>query len=111
MKHVNLRLDDGLHSWLVARAARQKRSINGHIEYLLEQDRATDPADKATRDQLRELVERAWNIIANAGWEDRGKPPDWPETAARWIDDHQAFVRAQNRQRLERERAENAGEE
>src|SRR5579875_2221475 len=42
MKQYNLRLADDLHSWLVSRAAREHRSVNGHIEYLLEQDRAAD---------------------------------------------------------------------
>ncbi len=41
-KHINLRLGPEMHSWLVGRAAREHRSINGHIEYLLEQDRARD---------------------------------------------------------------------
>lgn len=41
-KHINLRLEPDMHSWLVGRAAREHRSINGHIEHLLEQDRATD---------------------------------------------------------------------
>jgi hypothetical protein len=43
-KNINLRLDPDLHSWLVGRAAREHRSINGHIEHLLEQDRSSDPA-------------------------------------------------------------------
>jgi hypothetical protein len=38
-KHVTLRLDPELHSWLVAAAAREHRSINGHIEWCLEQQR------------------------------------------------------------------------
>jgi hypothetical protein len=41
-KHINLRLAPDLHSWLVGRATREHRSINGHIEHLLEQDRAAD---------------------------------------------------------------------
>jgi hypothetical protein len=41
-KHVSIRLAEDLHSWLVARAAREHRSVNGHIEHLLEQDRAMD---------------------------------------------------------------------
>ena len=42
-KHINLRLDPELHSWLSGRAARESRSINGHIEHLLKQDRLRDP--------------------------------------------------------------------
>ena len=49
-KHVSLRLETGLHSWLVNAAAREHRSVNGHIEWCLEQERAKDDLrGKATR--------------------------------------------------------------
>jgi len=41
-KHINLRLAPDLHSWLVNAAAREKRSVNGYIEWRLEQERDKD---------------------------------------------------------------------
>jgi predicted HicB family RNase H-like nuclease len=41
-KHITLRLDPGLHSWLVDAAARERRSINAYIEFRLEQERARE---------------------------------------------------------------------
>jgi hypothetical protein len=41
-KHVSLRLENDLHSWLVSVAAREHRSVNGHIEWCLERERERD---------------------------------------------------------------------
>lgn len=69
-KHVNLRLEPDLHSWLVGRAAREKRSINGHIEYLLEQDRAMD---SMTGKELHPRDGDRSNLEAS-NWELRERP-------------------------------------
>ena len=47
-KHISLRLANELHSWLVDAAAREHRSVNGHIEWCLEQERAKDSLDGKT---------------------------------------------------------------
>jgi hypothetical protein len=33
-----------------------------------------------------DLLEIAWNIIANAGWDDCAKSPGWQDAAVRWRD-------------------------
>jgi hypothetical protein len=40
-KHISIRIDPGLHSWLIAAAAGERRSVNAFIEWRLEQERAT----------------------------------------------------------------------
>jgi hypothetical protein len=42
---------------------------------------------QARRDALAEaqdLLEAAWGIIANAGWDGSAKTPGWQEAAIRW---------------------------
>lgn len=35
-----------------------------------------------------DMLESAWNIIANAGWDGQGKSPGWQEAAVRWRDNY-----------------------
>ena len=39
-----------------------------------------------------ELLESAWGVIANAGWNDDAKSPGWQEAAERWRDDYFRWV-------------------
>jgi len=38
------------------------------------------------------LLESAWGVIANAGWDDCAKTPGWQEAAVRWRDDYFRWV-------------------
>jgi hypothetical protein len=49
-KHVTLRLAPDLHSWLVNAAAREHRSINGHVEWCLERERDRESLRVSHRD-------------------------------------------------------------
>jgi hypothetical protein len=46
-----------------------------------------------------ELLDRAWGLIANAGWDastgrvDLEKSPGWHDAAVRWRDDYHAALR------------------
>jgi hypothetical protein len=37
------------------------------------------------------LLEMAWGIIANAGWDGMAKTPGWQEAAVRWRDEYFAL--------------------
>ena len=45
----------------------------------------------AERERCADLLETAWGIIANAGWDDCAKTPGWQEAAERWRDGYHAF--------------------
>ena len=48
----------------------------------------------AARDETpeMELLELAWGVIANAGWDGMAKSPDWQEAAVRWRDQYHALL-------------------
>jgi hypothetical protein len=57
------------------------------------------PDDEPTPDEPHiELLEAAWGIIANAGWDafsgrvDLAKSPGWHEAAVRWRDDYHRWL-------------------
>ena len=35
-------------------------------------------------EELLDLLESAWGVIANAGWDDCAKSPGWQDAAVRW---------------------------
>jgi len=39
-----------------------------------------------------DLLETAWGIIANAGWDGHDKTPGWQEAAVRWRDDYHRWL-------------------
>jgi hypothetical protein len=44
------------------------------------------------RKEEAELIEIAWGIIANAGWDGGAKTTGWDEAAIRWRDDYHAWL-------------------
>jgi hypothetical protein len=39
-----------------------------------------------------DLLESAWGVIANAGWDESAKSPGWQEAAVRWRDDYHRWL-------------------
>lgn len=39
-----------------------------------------------------DLLELAWGVIANAGWDGSAKTPGWQEAAVRWRDQYHALL-------------------
>jgi hypothetical protein len=39
-----------------------------------------------------ELLDLAWGVIANAGWDGMEKSPGWQEAAVRWRDQYHALL-------------------
>jgi len=42
----------------------------------------------ASKKELLYMLEMAWGVIANAGWDDQPKTTGWQEAAVRWRDDY-----------------------
>jgi hypothetical protein len=51
-----------------------------------DQDEASSPEPHIN------LLEMAWGVIANAGWDDCAKTPGWQEAAVRWRDDYHRWL-------------------
>jgi hypothetical protein len=51
-----------------------------------DQDEASSPEPHMN------LLEMAWGVIANAGWDDCAKTPGWQEAAVRWRDDYHRWL-------------------
>jgi hypothetical protein len=43
-------------------------------------------------DELADLTESAWGIIANAGWDGMAKSPGWQDAAIRWRERYFALL-------------------
>jgi hypothetical protein len=39
-----------------------------------------------------ELLQEAWGVIANAGWDEQERSPGWQEAAERWRDRYHAYL-------------------
>ena len=44
------------------------------------------------RERWADLLEAAWGVIANAGWNDDAKSPGWQEAAEHWRDRYHAYL-------------------
>lgn len=45
--------------------------------------------------QTAGLMQQAWLLIANAGWNGTEKPAGWQDSATRWKGDYQAWMTSQ----------------
>lgn len=46
-------------------------------------------------EQAEQLLQEAWSVIANAGWDDLEKTEGWWEAAVRWRDKWHAYLDSQ----------------
>ena len=82
----------GQHDWCDRQLADLRR-------LLAERDAAAPGIpDEATMD----LLETAWGIIANGGWDGMAPTPGWQEAAVRWRDRYHAVLQAFCEARTER---------
>jgi len=56
------------------------------------EQRAAEAGLVAVRPEALDLLEFAWTVIANAGWQDAARSPGWQEAAERWRDRYHAFL-------------------
>jgi hypothetical protein len=38
------------------------------------------------------LLQQAWGVIANAGWDGSARTPGWQEAAVRWRDEYHSYL-------------------
>jgi len=53
---------------------------------------ATGPDGALPAERHMDLLESAWGVIANAGWDDCAKTTGWQEAAERWRDDYHRWL-------------------
>ena len=44
--------------------------------------------------EVAALMQKAWVLIANAGWSETAKPEGWQDAAVKWRDEYQAWLNA-----------------
>ena len=51
-------------------------------------------AERVRAETAAELLELAWGVSANAGWDDQAKTQGWQDAAIRWRDKYHAWLAA-----------------
>ena len=52
----------------------------------------SDGSDEERAEPHMNLLDTAWGVIANAGWDGMAKTPGWQEAAVRWRDDYHRWL-------------------
>jgi hypothetical protein len=42
--------------------------------------------------ETNDLLQEAWGVIANAGWDEQERSPGWQEAAERWRDRYHDYL-------------------